>query len=297
MKRFIQILFAASLGVTGTVGATDIIHYENMPVTIELNVNQERSVAFGDHVQVGLTKGQQIEKLFRVQSAQGIVHFLPYKAFDKQRLQIKRMTDGRIILLDLIARKAKKGAPELEDVKVVLDVDNKVDDPDSFVEKKDPIVTPVDLTRFVSQKLYGPTRLQKDVPGIVETTLKVKGYINIFKNKNKYNTLSRPVVAYQGGGYYIAGIYIKNISSQPIQLSYTDINIPFSHATFQHHSLKSQGVMGDSTVLYLVSAEPLSQTLYPWTYYQDQSQAAQMQAEKEAAEEARAKKAKYGPRK
>src|SRR5690554_6847347 len=84
--------------------ATEIIHYENIPVTIELRQGEERTIHFGDHVQVGMTKGQQLKKLFRVQSAQGAIHLLPYQPFDKQRIQVKRL-DGRVVLLDLIAAK------------------------------------------------------------------------------------------------------------------------------------------------------------------------------------------------
>ena len=52
-------------------------------------------------------------------------------------------------------------------------------------------------------------------------------------------------------------------------LDYLDLNLPFSHVTFQHHKLNPHGLPGDSTVLYLITEEPLKKALYPWTYYQD----------------------------
>jgi len=252
--------------------ATEIIHYENIPVTIELRQGEERTIHFGDHVQVGMTKGQQLKKLFRVQSAQGAIHLLPYQPFDKQRIQVKRL-DGRVVLLDLIAAKEDKNASPMEDVRIYLStedtVENSFSDEDDSIEPEAPIITPVDLTRFASQLLYGPSRLHKDVPGITETTLGVGGAIRLFKGANKYKTISKPIIAYQGGGYFLAGIHIKNISAEKVSLNYLDINVPFSHVTFQHHSLNRNGLPGDSTVLYLISEVPLKEALYPWTYYQD----------------------------
>lgn len=252
--------------------ATEIIHYENIPVTIELRQGEERTIHFGDHVQIGMTKGQQLKKLFRVQSAQGAIHLLPYQPFDKQRIQVKRL-DGRVVLLDLIAAKENKNASPMEDVRIYLStedtVENSLGDEGESIEPEAPIITPVDLTRFASQLLYGPSRLHKDVPGITETTLGVGGAIRLFKGANKYKTISKPVIAYQGGGYFLAGIHIKNISAEKVTLNYLELNVPFSHATFQHHSLNRNGSPGDSTVLYLISEIPLKEVLYPWTYYQD----------------------------
>ena len=273
-KLFIKatLIFAVIGFYSGSALATEIIHYTNLPVTIELRKGDERSIQFGDHVQVGVTKGQQMKKLFRVQSAQGAVHFLAYQEFDKQRVQVKRLTDGRVILLDLIAGKENPKAKPLEDIRILLDSENVVPEDELQVSESPmdiPIITPVDLTRFASQRLYGPTRLHHDRRGITETTLGVKGAIRVFKGENKYKTFSKPILAYQGGGYYLAAIHIKNTSDDRVGLDYLDLNLPFSHATFQHHMLYPNGMPGDSTVLYLISEKPLKETLYPWTYYQD----------------------------
>lgn len=273
MKAILRkLILCACLVVSFNAAATEIIHYENIPVTVYLHVGSERSLKFGDHVKVGITKGQQIKKLFRHQSAQGVVHFLPYEEFDKQRVQIKRLTDGRVILLDIIAEKVDTKAIPLEDLRFILESENEVIE-EKMVQENDKsklkVITPVDLTRFAAQRLYGPTRLHKGIPGITEVTLGFDGAIRIFKGINKLKTVSKPVVAYQGGGYYLAGIYIKNIEDHMIQLNYLDLNLSFSHATLQHHKLYPSGTPGDSTILYLISEKPLKEVLYPWSYYQD----------------------------
>jgi integrating conjugative element protein (TIGR03749 family) len=254
--------------------ATDIIHYENLPVTIDLIEGQERSIQFGDHVSVGITKGQQTNHLFRIQSAQGAIHILPHTTFDKQRIQIKRASDGRVLLLDLISRKAEPSAQSLEDVRIYLQSENVITPPkDEIAEEQNtpelPSVSPIDLTRFVAQRLYGPSRLHDDLQGVSEAALGVKGAIRIFKGDNKIKTYSEAIVGYYGGGHYLAAIHIRNLSKNVVTLNYLDLNLPFDYATFQHHSLNAAGTPGDSTVLYLISEKPLNETLYPWTYYQD----------------------------
>lgn len=288
----LKLTLCAFLSVSFNSVATEIIHYDNLPVTVHLHVGSERSIQFGDHVKVGVTKGQQIKKLFRVQAAQGVVHLLAYEEFDKQRIQVKRITDGRVILLDVIAEKSGSKTAPLENLKVLLDSENS-----EIVEKvvqgkaTISIVTPVDLTRFAAQKLYGPTRLHNDVPGITEAILGIDEAIRIFKGVNKINTVSKPVVAYQGGGLFLAGIHIKNISGQAVDLNYLELNLPFSHATFQHHQLHPHGMAGDSTMLYLLSEKPLKETLYPWSYYQD----LRVIAERNIAAENSAKKTNNNP--
>jgi len=270
--------------------AVEIIHYKNVPVVISLTEGEERSIEFGDHVQVGVTKGQKHGDLFRVQSAQGFVHIRPNKTFSAQRVQIKRLTDDRVILLDLVSEpKSAESVANLEPVKIILDSENvaggnTVEEAETVVvggNSDAPVITPVELVRYVAQRLYGPTRLHKDVIGITETPLDIKKPVKIFKREALYKTVAQPFVAYRGGAYHIAGIYIKNTSDSKVKLNYLDLNIPFTTATFQHHELQPNGIPGDSTMLYLVSEEPLKNVLQPWTYYQEIKNAeAEMLAEK-----------------
>ncbi len=169
---------------------------------------------------------------------------------------------------------------------------------DSYEDSDYPTVTPVDLTRMAAQKLYGPARLHKDIQGVMSEAVGVQGAIHIFKGENKYKTTSKAVLAYQGGGYHLAAIHVKNETDNNIELSYFDINLPMSHATFQHHNLSANGRPGDSTILYLVSQEPLKKSLYPWTYYQDLKLEAEekVRADKEREDEAAKKKRKHGKR-
>jgi integrating conjugative element protein (TIGR03749 family) len=271
MERFIFVALAIVIVTFSFVShSTEIIHYDKKPITIQLHKGQERTIHFGDHVSVGVTKGMKQKNLFRVQSAQGSLHLRANDVFDKQRVQVKRLSDSHVILLDLISTDSKGS---LEDVKVIMPFENKIESMDGTSLATEPeniqVITPVHLTRYASQKLYGPTRLQTQEKGITSTPLGVKGEVKLFKGENKINTYSTPLIAYQGGGYYITALHIKNTKSKKVKLSYLDLNLPFTHATFQHHSLMPKGTVGDSTVLYLISDKPMKETLYPWSYFTD----------------------------
>ena len=273
MKLKLLTLAVASL-VSLSTWATEIVHYDNKPIVVKLQKGSERMIQFGDHVQVGVTGRQEGEGLFRVQSAQGAVHILPNKAFDRERIQIKRMNDGRVVLIDLISVDVPKGSVPLEDMRVYLESENTVEQDvqaaeQATVANQRERITPITLTRYAAQKLYAPARLHKVIPGISEANLNemVNQSVRAFKGINRVRTDVKPVLAYRAGDLYVAALLIKNTTHDEVQLNYLDINLPFSHATYQHHTLTRQGTPGDRTILYLVNDRPLTETLVPWTYY------------------------------
>lgn len=261
--------------------AEKIVHYEYVPFTVYLEVGKERSISFGDHVQVGMSKGLQVKKLFRHQSAQGVLHLLANEVFEKQRIQVRRMSDNRIIFIDLIGTDKDMGIETGESIRVLMPDENKAPSDSGSNGQKSPAnslfnystkkgITPVDLTRFAAQKLYGPKRLHKEDSRISPVNIPNHSGINIFKGKNKHVTYAKSVLGYQANGNYLTVILIKNMSPEEVNLSYLDLNIPFDYATFQHHKLGPKNTGTDNTVLYLISKQSMEETLFPWTYYLDE---------------------------
>ncbi len=255
-----------------SANATEIVHYTNKPVVVQLYRDQERMLQVGDHVQVGVSSAQQAQRLFRVQSAQGAVHIRPNKAFDRERVQVKRMTDGKVVLLDLVAIEPGVNSVPLEDMRIFLESENTIDRGDKASLSgtlRKTAITPITLTRYVAQKLYAPTRLHQEIAGISEEHLNdlIEKEIRIFKGINRTKTKSQPVLAYKSGNQHIVALLVRNSSSEPLILNYLDINLPFTHATFQHHKLNSAGQAGDRTILYLVNNRPSNETLVPWSFY------------------------------
>lgn len=265
--------FVAASSVTLNALATEVVHYTNKPVTVQLRAGEERKIQFGDHVKVGVTRQQEAEQLFRVQSAQGAVLVRPEKPFDRERVVIKRISDGKVVLLDLVATDSQGSTEPLEDMRIYLQNENSVEQEIEKNEKevagKRPAITPITLTRYAAQKLYAPTRLHKEIPGISEANLNnmLNKEVRAFKGINRVRTMVKPAVAYRAGDWYVVALLIRNTTHEPVTLNYLDINLPFTHATYQHHQLSRMGTPGDRTILYLVNNSPLTETLVPWTYY------------------------------
>ena len=256
-----------------TANAAQIIQYTGTPITIELTIGEERSINFGAHVQVGTTPSQKQRNLFRLQTAQGYIHIKANREFESERIQVKRLDNGTLMLIDLSARRIRGFE---EEVRIITPDQNKVsvNALASDVAKLGGAghITPVELTRYAAKKLFAPTRLDKPVAGITAAPLGVKGEIKLFKGLNRKYVSATPLFAIQGGGYFLTAIHLQNKAPHRVTLSYLDINLPFTHATFQHHTLQHMGLAGEDTALYLVSDKPISQTLIPWDYFAPHAQ-------------------------
>lgn len=275
MKLKTLTALAALLG-TAAAHAVEIVHYDNTPITINLQTGVERTIQLGDHVQVGVSPQQEMQRLFRVQSAQGAVHILPNKDFEAQRIQIRRMTDGQILLVDLVASAPAEGVQPLEDMRIYVQGEDELprseaDVADVNVPAKMAPVTPITLTRYAAQRMYAPARLHKDDPRITTANLNdLQGKsVRALKGIAGVHADVTPVIAYRAGNLQLAALLVRNTAATPVKLNYLDVNIPFSHVTYQHHNLAPAGQPGDRTIMYVVNDRPLSETLVPWTYYSD----------------------------
>lgn len=284
MMKFKLSALVGALLLSSVVQATEYIEYSNKPITIQLHEGEERTIQFGDHVAVGVTPKQEAQGLFRAQSAQGALHILPRKTFERERIQVKRLGDGKIVLIDLVSIEAnKKVQTPLEDIRIYVGNEAKElpkdieaaneeasGETNATLKEVEPI-TPITLTRHLAQKLYAPERLHKIMPGISEVSLNevLHKDVRAFKGINRAKTTVRPILAYRSGNLYATALLVSNTGNMPVQLNYLDINLPFTHATYQHHKLTPNGQAGDRTVLYVINERPLSETLVPWTYYSE----------------------------
>lgn len=258
---------AMSLLLSAHAMSDEIIQYDGKPVSIELTVGEERSINFSAHVQIGKTRSQEQRNLFRIQTAQGFLHIRANKEFESERIQVKRLDNGTLMLIDLTARAAGNNT---EDVRIMTPDQNQVsvsELTESNGSPKQNLISPVDLTRYAAKQLFAPSRLVAPVNGITATPLGIQGAIKIFKGLNRGRVTAKPILAIQGGGFYLTTIHLVNNFEESVELSYLDLNLPFTHATFQHHTLNASGSAGDDTALYLISDKPITQMLIPWDYY------------------------------
>ncbi|MDH3000197.1 hypothetical protein A1D23_08380 [Chelonobacter oris] len=105
MKR-LSLLTALSLSlsaglVSQSVSADILMKWERKPIPIALKPEQERIVFVDKNVKVGYPA--ELDGKLRIQSTGGAVYFKALTAFPTTRLQLRDVTNGELILLDVSA--------------------------------------------------------------------------------------------------------------------------------------------------------------------------------------------------
>jgi len=255
MKRYLFALLGLLL--IPAAQAVEILHWQRLPLSVPLIVGQERIVFIDKNVRVGVPNS--VAGRLHVQSAGGAVYLRASEPIEPTRLQLQDADTGALILLDISARAAKEGEPELEPVRIVEGETA----PDSTVPpppRQTPI--PVMLTRFAAQNLYAPLRTIETVPGIMRVNL---------RRDLKLDTLlptlpvqATPLAAWHLENQWVTAIRLTNTSDSEITLDPRLLQGDFLTATFQHLTLGASGTPEDTTAVYLVTlGSGLAQALLP----------------------------------
>jgi integrating conjugative element protein (TIGR03749 family) len=252
MRSFSVALALLVLGLSNDpVYAEQVVEWRNVPIPIVLTVGEERVLAFPDHVEVGVPAS--LTSAFRTQSTGGTVLWLARQPFETQRLQVRFLTTGHVMLFDVTAVEAPptEGAGT-EPVRVVI--------PDALTEGAGADasrsgVTPVTLTRFAAQQLYAPARLLSVIPGIRRVPMGVPESIVLYRHEL---IAAQPLASWQGGGYFVTAVKLTNSSYERLILDPRELRGHFVTATFQHNSLGPRGSLSDITVVYLVTDRPFA---------------------------------------
>ena len=163
IKRIIAIVFCLIvIGVSDTALADDAplhVVWDRKPINIVLPVGQERMISFPGQVKFGYDADKLVSQILHIQNNGHTLYFLAKKAFLPQRVEVLLPAAGKIILLNL---SAKRSAPTVP-LDVVLKqspsnaplVDNK--------QNRKININYVTLARFATQQLYAPKRLLKKI--------------------------------------------------------------------------------------------------------------------------------------
>jgi len=255
MKRCL--LFLLGLLLIPAAQAVEILHWQRLPLSVPLIVGQERIVFIDKNVRVGVPNS--VAGRLRVQSAGGAVYLRASEPIEPTRLQLQDADTGALILLDISARAAREGEPELEPVRIV-EGEVTSDKTEQSSPRQTPI--PVVLTRFAAQNLYAPLRTIEPVPGIMRVNL---------RRDLKLDTLlptlpvqAAALAAWRLENQWVTAVRLTNTSDSEIVLDPRLLQGDFLTATFQHLTLGASGTPEDTTVVYLVTqGHGLVQSLLP----------------------------------
>lgn len=138
------VLFHQAIGGTNE---SLTMQYQNAPLVIDVTVDSEMRIHFGESVELGVP--QELVSKLDVSSVQGTVYLTAMEAFSRQRVLVKRLKNGRFVLLDVSASTRKSMHQN-----IVIQLDQEGGNTPTTREP-----TPVEITRFAAQQLLAPRRL------------------------------------------------------------------------------------------------------------------------------------------
>lgn len=253
------------LGCAINAQADILMKWQRMPLSVDLQVNQERIILVDKNVKIGFPKS--IEGKLRLQSTGGAVYIKALETFPTTRLQLKDMVTNEIILIDVVAK--KKVANPDETIRLIYDekLENQSgsfnqDDVADVAEYPSPqLPTPAALTRYAAQMLYAPLRTVEPLPGVRQVAHRLPNKITTLLPALPINTT--PLMSWSLGDYTVTAIRLQNRSSHRIDLDPRELQGRFYAATFQHSWLGRSGTTEDTTTVYLVTEGYPDKALIP----------------------------------
>jgi integrating conjugative element protein (TIGR03749 family) len=260
MKPSLALLLLLGLGVAAEAQAVEILHWDRLPLSVQLIVGDERVVIVGSPVRVGLA--DSLDGRLRVQSADGAVYLLGTAPIESTQLEVQDLRTGELILLDVTARRPTRDQAPLEPIRIVDDVAGNSNEAapggsetrrasESTDQMTPPTPLAVALTRYAAQSLYAPLRTVEPVPGISEEP--VASDLPLDTLLPTLPVRATVLAAWRLSGECVTAVKLTNSSARWISLDPRLLQGDFVAATFQHPDLGPAGRSTDTTVVYLVT--------------------------------------------
>lgn len=260
MKKIIFLIIAFLLINTASAAQFNPQHivWDHMPIDVILPVGKERIVVFPGKVQFGYDRTVLSSDMLQVQNNDGALYFRAEKSFLSQRVEVKLVSSGKVILLNLSAQTNASDTPLSV---LVASQSAKITQNDQDVPLN--IDYPI-LLRFAVQQLYAPERLLTKPAYIYRVPMRVNRTVSLFVDDN---IVAMPQISWRGGNLYITAVILRNISNYLACLNLKNIEGDWLAASlFPSSKLLPKdtlinGVPRDSTTLFLVSKKPFDEAL------------------------------------
>lgn len=240
-------VLVAALGLAPLSQAVEILRWERLPLSVSLQVGQERVVFVDRRVRVGVPAA--VGERLRVQSAGGALYLRASEALGPTRLQVQDVETGELLLLDVVASEAGAGEAPLEPLRIVSEeapTDGEAEQP-----QLRPTPLPVVLTRYAAQMLYAPLRTVESLPGVARVGLRRD--LPLQTLLPALPVQARALAAWRLDDHWVSAVRLSNQSTRWLELDPRALQGAFVAATFQHATLGPAGEATDTTVVYLVT--------------------------------------------
>ena len=230
----------------------DHVVWQNIPIRLVLPVGRERRIDFPAKVKIEWPRAVE-DKTQRLQIREnGSVYWTAAAPFESQRVNVMTTT-GETYLLNVEA-KENASARTL----VILDERFPTQETNKTSKTKKRRTVPldaVDLVRFAAQMLYGPRRVVKALPGMVQIPVDTQD-LPLYKGGALRTS---PIAQWKAGALYVTAVRVTSDSLESVELDPRLLRGDWISATPQHSWVAESGGAGDTTAWYLVSDRPFEE--------------------------------------
>ena len=260
----LAMLWVANSAIADQSPAVERVVWDKRPIAVHIQHNQERIIHFPGDVRYWLP--DSLKRKLSVVAANGVLYIRAMEPFPATRIRIQGLVDQTIYLLDVTVNDSESASDELVVMKPEA-VTNRAKDQTAVRHTED---WRVRLTRYAAQQLYAPERLLRGDSQIKRIPIDAQKPVPLIRGQR---IDAQPLAAWQGGGFTVTAIKLRNVTGQNLHLNFSDSNKPntidLAHslrggwltAVTQHDFLGVAGKETYTTTLYLVSDRPFIESL------------------------------------
>jgi integrating conjugative element protein (TIGR03749 family) len=254
ISSFIILFATMFIGIAlADITPQEHVVWDKAPINVVLPVGQERMITFPDLIQFGYDKDSLPPNILGVQNNNGTLYLTAHKAFQPQRIDVRRIKTGHIILLNISAQQGADNTP----LNVVMAQDQIQNTAQGNQEMQG--VNPIALMRFAEQQLYAPKRLLVIPGNIFVTPMHTTKTVQLILDGR---VVATPQRSWRSGIYFVTAVTLHNMSNDLISLDQKRMcgNWRMS-AFFPTSVLTSRGSFRDTTTAFLVSTESFANAM------------------------------------
>ncbi len=257
VRNALLTLIAISAMLTSAAWATDVLVWDKRPLQVRLEVNKERIIEMPDNVRVGIP--EYLYSKVNISTTGGVMYVTAKEPFTKTRATIRLASNNEEILMDFFGVEAIDDAePEL--IKVIRkdEADKAEAARDAYMAQSNG-VTVKEIIQYAAHDFYAPPRLKDTSKPIVENEIRTPLRLDLMLMGRSASLFDlQALKQYRTSRYVLTAILVTNRTSQPQEIVYSDLYPDFIAASSQHVDVGPAGSKAESTILYLVTSQALS---------------------------------------
>jgi integrating conjugative element protein (TIGR03749 family) len=254
--------------------------WDATPITVTLPVGKERIIKFPEPIAFGYAPKMLPMNVLQVQNNAGVLYLKAQSAFTAQRVAVKCINSGKIILLDLSAQASTDDTPlvvimaentktnalnaenkngnknntfDLERNLEVENNNNPISADNLFNQNLSPdnTVNAITLTRFAAQQLYAPKRLLTEPNNIFRTPMHTHKTVPLLLDGS---AMAMPLASWRSGDLTVTAVLLRNQLNQSLPLDARNLCGTWQTASFfPQQTLAPHNQANDSTTVFLIA--------------------------------------------